>query len=119
MTQRPIPLPDGFHVGPLFVPRKKRSPKPRMQSSHRDRVVRQRTPGWASRLKIACFYLQAATATRQTGVRHSVDHVVPLNHPLVSGLHVEHNPRVLPLAENIQKSNSHWPDMWGEQIELF
>jgi len=52
-------------------------------------------------------------------VQHSVDHIVPLIHPFVCGLHVENNLRIIPLADNIRKSNNHWPDMWAEQQELF
>ena len=44
---------------------------------------------------------------------------MPLNHPLVCGLHVQNNLQLLPLAENIRKGNNWWPDMWGEQVEIF
>lgn len=110
---------DGFCNGPLFAPpRKRRAPKPRMQSTYRDRVVRSRIPRWADKLAILAVYLEADRATSRTGVQHSVDHCVPLNHPLVCGLHVAENLCVIPLAENIRKSNNHWPQMWGEQVEL-
>lgn len=39
-----------------------------------------------------------------------VDHVVPLKHPLVSGLHVWHNLQLLHKVPNLQKLNRYWPD---------
>lgn len=57
--------------------------------------------------------------TASTGVQHSVDHIVPLIHPLVCGLHCEDNLESITLAANIQKSNNWWPDMRGKQPTLF
>lgn len=118
MTQLPLLL-DGHCSGPLFAPaRKSRLPKPRMQSTYRCRVVRQRIPPWSSRNQIARVHRFARLTTVATGVQHSVDHIVPINHPLVCGLHCPENLRIVPLAENIRKSNNWWPDMWGEQEPL-
>lgn len=57
--------------------------------------------------------------TLATGICYSGDHIVPLLHPMVCGLHCPANLRVLPLAENLRKSNKHWPDMWAEQATLW
>lgn len=117
-TQRYLLL-DGHCLGPLFAPPRKRRPaRPRMQSTHRDRVVRARIPPWADRKQIRAIYQVRATLSRMTGVRYSVDHVVPVNHPLVCGLHVAANLEVLPLSDNVRKGNNWWPQMWGEQLEL-
>jgi hypothetical protein len=70
-----------------------------------------RCPQWANRRAIASIYKEARLLSRQTGVTHSVDHIVPLSHPLVCGLHVEHNLRVIPQTENLAKSNRWWPEM--------
>jgi hypothetical protein len=117
--QLALPLTGGWHAGPLFVAVKRRPPVPKMRSTHRDRVVRRRTPAWANRKAIALMYRVARRCTADTGVRWSVDHIVPLHHPLVCGLHVWTNLRVVPLVENMQRSNvTDWPDGPFEQQAL-
>lgn len=69
------------------------------------------TPKWANLEKIEEFYEQAKEVSIQTGIAHSVDHIVPLTSGLVCGLHVESNLRVIPHLENISKKNYYWPDM--------
>jgi hypothetical protein len=69
------------------------------------------TPTWANKQKILAVYREARRIELATGVRYSVDHIVPLKHPLVCGLHNEFNLRAIPLIENLIKGNRHWPDM--------
>ena len=38
-------------------------------------------------------------------VKYSVDHIIPIQHELVCGLHVEHNLQIIPLIDNIRKHN--------------
>ena len=64
-----------------------------------------RTPKWADLLKIAEFYKEANRRAKETGVMHSVDHIIPLKGKLVSGLHVHTNLQVITLAQNNAKSN--------------
>jgi hypothetical protein len=109
---------DGHCHGPLFAPSvKQRPPKPH-NGPERVRQVRSRVPAWADRGAIRRVYQARDQLTRETGVQYSVDHVVPVNHPLVCGLHVAHNLEVVPLLANVRKSNNWWPDMWGAQLEL-
>ena len=57
------------------------------------------TPPWLTkelRNKIQEFYDQATKLTKETGIQHEVDHVVPLQGKNVSGLHVPWNLQVLP-----------------------
>lgn len=113
---------DGFCCGPLFAPVVKRRENPRLRMSGGAEVwikYRRARPEWVDRSELRWFWKESRRLTELTGVQHSVDHIVPLLHPLVCGLHVPANLRVIPLAENIRKSNNTWPDMWSEQGELF
>jgi hypothetical protein len=73
------------------------------------------TPKWADFEQIQLIYDEAARLTWLTGIEHTVDHVVPLRHPLVCGLHVAHNLQVLPKYINAAKGNA----FGFEQLELF
>lgn len=68
-------------------------------------------PAWADKGKIAAIYAESKRLTRETGRPHHVDHVVPLNNKLVSGLHVEFNLVVAKARANMVKGNRFWPDM--------
>lgn len=74
-------------------------------------TFRRACPAWASRREIKEVYLNAVRLTRETGIEHHVDHVVPLHSPLVCGLHVSWNLRVITASENHVKSNRVWPNM--------
>lgn len=69
---------------------------------------RQRTPKWLTAddfWLINEAYDLAAIRTRMFGFPWHVDHIVPLNGRLVSGLHVPHNLQVIPGRLNRLKSN--------------
>jgi hypothetical protein len=65
----------------------------------------QRMPKWADRKAIAHMFEEARRLSRETGVRHSVDHLIPLQGESVSGLHVHYNMRVIPMHKNSSKGN--------------
>lgn len=69
------------------------------------------TPSWANQDEIAAFYKRAADIASRTGTPMHVDHIVPLVHKLVCGLHCEANLRVIPAMTNLRKGNNFWPDM--------
>jgi len=66
------------------------------------------TPAWANEFFIREIYDLARLRTKVTGIPWEVDHIVPLKSPVVCGLHVEHNLRVIPRSENKLKRNHHY-----------
>ena len=66
----------------------------------------QRTPLWDPEVSlITAKYQLAAMLSRETGIIHHVDHIIPLQGRKVSGLHVFSNLRVIPGTDNVKKSN--------------
>ena len=71
-----------------------------------------RTPPWLSKsqmLEIRHVYKSARLLSIQTGVAHHVDHIIPLQGELVSGLHVPWNLQVLTAFDNASKGNTYTP----------
>lgn len=64
-----------------------------------------RTPSWANLEEIKKIYAEAALLTKQTGIRHEVDHIIPLQGKIVSGLHVHNNLQILTISQNRSKQN--------------
>jgi len=68
-------------------------------------------PRWANQQKIAEYYETADGLGMLTGKWYNVDHIVPLQSPLVCGLHTEQNLQVITRQENNKKHNNVWPGM--------
>lgn len=71
-------------------------------------------PDWLTpehKALIKSIYKAAKTLTKKSGIAHHVDHVIPLTHEKVCGLHVPWNLQVLTKYANLSKSNSFDEDM--------
>ena len=73
------------------------------------RRAAERRPSWLTdeqKAEITAFYAEAIRISRETGVKHHVDHIVPLRGKGVTGLHVPWNLRVIPASVNRSKKNN-------------
>jgi len=71
------------------------------------------TPDWLTdeqKVDIEAHYFKARALERKTGQKYHVDHIVPLKHPLICGLHVPWNLRVITSEENNKKKNGAYRD---------
>ena len=94
----------------------KRNPA-KIMANVRERQVRKfnAVPKWANKFFIEEIYDLARRRTEVMGFEWHVDHIVPLRHPLVQGLHCEQNLQVIPAVRNYTKGNRTWPDMPGSE----
>jgi hypothetical protein len=83
---------------------------PAIIATNRRMIARrlQRMPSWLTDdqvREIVAKYQLAAKLSIETGIKHHVDHIVPLQGKTVSGLHVPWNLQVIPALDNLRKSN--------------
>jgi hypothetical protein len=77
------------------------------------------TPKWEDKRKTQWYYDESQRISQETGEVHHVDHMVPLKHWSVRGLHWHMNFDVLPGAENCSKNNRFWVGDWSDYYEEF
>lgn len=63
-------------------------------------------PKWADVDAIKSIYKKCALISEITGIKHHVDHIVPLRGKNVCGLHIPINLQIITASENMSKSNS-------------
>ena len=63
------------------------------------------TPEWADLDKIKSFYREATRLTKETGIPHEVDHIIPLQGKTVRGLHIHNNLQIITRSKNRSKKN--------------
>ena len=77
----------------------------RYHQAKRRAAEKRATPAWADQTKIMKFYEEAVRLTRETGIRHEVDHIYPLQSKICCGLHCEFNLQILTAQVNRSKKN--------------
>ena len=75
---------------------------------NKDRRIRESAVVWADQRRIKDFY-NARDYLRSRGTLVDVDHIIPIKHHLVCGLHNEFNLQLLYSDRNHDKSNSFEP----------
>lgn len=87
-----------------------------LKYQHKRRIQKLERPTFDSELDDLAFYeAKALCVSRQalTGVKWEIDHIVPLNHRVASGLHSACNFQVAPKAWNVAKGNRHMDRFFG------
>jgi hypothetical protein len=87
--------------------------KVRANNIARKHGERRATPAWADRAAMNAIYGRAKELQSTDGIERHVDHVIPLKHPMVCGLHVPANLQVLTAAENMSKKNKLLESSWA------
>lgn len=79
----------------------------RVAAKSMKRYIKLRTaiPPWVDQDALLAIYTERKRISEETGIVHHVDHIVPIIHPRVCGLHVPWNLQVIPAKENQAKGN--------------
>jgi 5-methylcytosine-specific restriction endonuclease McrA len=77
-------------------------------SRKRKMSLKQATPNWLTpeqKDQIKDLYIKAVCLSKDTGILHEVDHIIPLHGKRVCGLHVPSNLQILTKEDNFKKLN--------------
>jgi len=86
---------------------------PRKHFEGKKEHIKAATPPWLDVFQLAdiqATYYKARWLSNKSGIKHHVDHTVPLNHPDVCGLHVPWNLQVITWEENQEKNSAKFED---------
>lgn len=72
-------------------------------AQQRKLTLKSATPSWSDSDAIKALYATAKQLTVDTGIKHEVDHIIPIQGKRVCGLHVPWNLRVITKAANVRK----------------
>ena len=75
------------------------------QSRLRQKRCKNAFVSWANKQLILEFYKKAKKLTKETGIMHEVDHIIPITNDFVCGLHNEFNLQILTRDKNRAKFN--------------
>ncbi len=70
-------------------------------------------PFWVTKEMLKPFIAEVKRKNLETGIQHSIDHIIPIRHPLVCGLSVPANLRVIPAKQGERKGNQFCPDSFN------
>lgn len=73
-------------------------------------------PNWVDSKELKALQAKCKEIEQVTGIRHTLDHYIPLNHPRVCGLSVPWNLRIIPKASNESKGNG-WCEWHGDLFD--
>lgn len=79
--------------------------KRRATKAKRRAMKIQATPRWVDYDKVRIIYEESKRLEELTGIEFHVDHIIPLNHKDVCGLHCEDNLQILTAIDNMRKGN--------------
>jgi len=89
---------------------KNNRPKRTAQAERRRSLEINATPKWLNAIEkaqIQEFYEISVAKEMQTGIKHEVDHIIPLKNKIVAGLNVPWNLQILTQKENRSKGNKY------------
>lgn len=75
------------------------------RTAQRRALKKQAMPLWADNSAIRRIYQDCVRRSKATGMRHEVDHIIPLQGKNVCGLHVAENLQIITAMDNRLKSN--------------
>lgn len=84
-----------------------------INARQRKSAIKQAAPKWLTKeqwREMDDLYRECRRLTKETGIPHHVDHIVPLRGGIVSGLHVPWNLRVITAIENVSRPRIYRPE---------